>query len=147
MDKNYDEYINNAIEWAKSHLNSKEYSLICLAFVEDALERSNDIEIFGGDFAKESADLYEANKQTGIPPKGTFVFYDCLGVINDERKNWGHVGLSIGNGEVIHAWDKVRINNYLDVEKLTTASGWEKPKFIGWVSLERIMVGFQRKIY
>lgn len=59
----------------------------------------------------------------------------------------GGVGLSIGNGEVIHAWDKVRITNYLDVEKLTTAPGWEKPKFIGWVLLERIMVGFQREIY
>jgi len=38
---------------------------ICLAFVEDALERSNEIEIFGGDTAKESADLYEyANRYT-----------------------------------------------------------------------------------
>jgi cell wall-associated NlpC family hydrolase len=147
MDKNYDDYITNAIEWAKGHLNSKEYCYICLAFVEDALERSNNIEIFGGDTAKESADIYEANKQTGMPPKGTFVFYDCTGIINGEHKNWGHVGLSIGNGEVIHAWDMVRINNYLDVEKLTSAPGWEKPKFIGWVSLDRIMLGFKRKIY
>ncbi|MFJ8065602.1 hypothetical protein ACIQYS_13295 [Psychrobacillus sp. NPDC096426] len=59
----------------------------------------------------------------------------------------GALGLSIGNGEVIHAWDKVGINNYLDIEKLKTAIGWEKPKYIGWVSLERIMVGFQRKVY
>lgn len=147
MADNYEVFINNAIEWAKGHLNSKEYCFICLAFVEDALERSNDIEIFGGDTAKESADLYEASMQTGIPPKGTFVFYDCLGVINGERKNWGHVGLSIGNGEVIHAWNQVRIDNYNDIEKLNAASGWEKPKFIGWVPLERIMVGFQRKNY
>lgn len=39
MDKNYNEYVKNAIEWAKGHLNSKEYCFICLAFVEDALER------------------------------------------------------------------------------------------------------------
>lgn len=62
---------------------------ICLAFVEDALERSNDIEIFGGDTAKESADLYEENMQTGIPPKETIVFNNCLGVINGERKIGG----------------------------------------------------------
>ena len=147
MDKTYNEYIENAIKWAKGHLNSKEYCFICLAFVEDALERSNNIEIFGGDTAKESADLYEATMQTGIPPKGTFVFYDCFGVINREQKNWGHVGLSIGNGEVIHAWDQVRIDHYMEVEKLTTARGWEKPKLIGWVPLERIMHGFQRKVY
>ncbi|HAG42841.1 MAG TPA: hypothetical protein DCL31_04985, partial [Clostridium sp.] len=62
MEKNYEKYVNNAIEWAKNHLNSREYCYHCLAFVEDALERSNDIEIFGGDTAKESADLYEAYK-------------------------------------------------------------------------------------
>ena len=33
-------------------------------------EMSN-IEIFGGDMAKESAD------QEGVPPAGVFVFYDC----------------------------------------------------------------------
>lgn len=147
MEKNYDNYINNAIEWAKGHLNSEEYCYHCLAFVEDALERSNNIEIFGGDTAKESADLYEAGKNKDIPPKGTFVFYDCLGIIDGEHKNWGHVGLSICNGKVIHAWDKVRVDNYLEVEKLMTGPGWEKPKFIGWVGLERIMVGSQRKIY
>lgn len=147
MGKNYEEYINNAIDWAKSHLNSEKYCFICLAFVEDALERSNNIEIFGGDTAKESAALYEESMQTGIPPKGTFVFYDCFGVIKDERKNWGHVGLSVGNGEIIHAWDKVRIDHYLEVEKLSTAPGWDKPKFIGWVPLERIMEGFQSKVY
>ncbi|HZH62705.1 MAG TPA: hypothetical protein VEY70_24745, partial [Metabacillus sp.] len=95
----------------------------------------------------ESANIYEANKHRGMPPKGTFVFFDCVGIINGERKNWGHVGLSIGAGEVIHAWDKVRIDHYLNVEKLTTAPGWGKPKFIGWVPVERIMQGFQRKIY
>lgn len=147
MNKNFDEYIHNAIKWAKGHLNSKDYCFICLAFVEDALERSNNIEIFGGDTAKESADLYGAYMNSGMPPKGTFVFYDCIGEIKGVRKNWGHVGLSIGNGEVIHAWDKVRVDPYLEVEKLTAAPGWEKPKLIGWVPLERIMLGFQKKIY
>jgi hypothetical protein len=88
MVKNYDKYVNNSIEWAKEHLNSKEYCYHCLAFVEDALERSNNIEIFGGNSAKESADLYEAYKHTDIPPKGFFVFYDCIGVIYGESKNW-----------------------------------------------------------
>lgn len=147
MINNYDEYISNSIKWAKNHLNNKEYCTHCLAFVEDALERSNNIEIFGGYSAKESADSYEAYKNNDTPELGTFVFYDCSGVIDGEFRNWGHVGLYIGNGEVIHAWDKVRIDNYLEIEKLDTAPGWEKPKFIGWVPLERILVGAQRKIY
>lgn len=138
---NKDRLINNAIEWAKNYLNSKEYTYLCLAFVEDALEKSNNIEIFGGYTAKESADRYKAYEHIDIPPEGAFVFYDCSGPINDEYKNWGHVGLSIGNGEVIHAWDRVRIDNYLEMENLVTAPGWGKPKYIGWVPLERIMVG------
>lgn len=147
MKINYEKYIENAVKWAKDHLNSKEYCYRCLAFVEDALEQSNDIEIFGGDTAKESADLYKEYMNKSVPLKGAFVFYDCHGVINRAYKNWGHVGLSIGNGEVIHAWDRVRIDNYFEVEKLNAAPGWEKPKFIGWVPLERVMIGFQSKKY
>lgn len=147
MDINFSEYSDHAIEWAKSHLGSVDYSFICLAFVEDALERSNNIEIFGGDSAKESADLYRDTMNTGTPAKGSFVFYNCSGPINGEHRNWGHVGLSIGNGEMIHAWDKVRIDHYLDVENLEGAPGWGTPQLIGWVPLERIMHGFQRKVY
>ncbi|GAF24390.1 hypothetical protein JCM19047_4280 [Bacillus sp. JCM 19047] len=50
--------------------------------MEDALERSNNVEIFGGDSAKESAGLYDDSISEGKPPKGSFVFYDCSGPIN-----------------------------------------------------------------
>ena len=49
----------NMICWAESKLGSTEYSGWCLAFIEDALEISNHIEIFGGDSAKESCELYK----------------------------------------------------------------------------------------
>ncbi|MBU5677251.1 C40 family peptidase [Alkaliphilus sp. MSJ-5] len=147
MDNNLQNLMNNSIKWALNHLNRTDYTLRCLGFVEDALERSNSIEIFGGDTAKESADLYEAHRFKGIPPKGTFVFYDCFGVIDGMTKNWGHVGLAIEDGKIIHAWDKVRIDDYKEIEHLLTAPGWEKPQYIGWVSLERILIGHRTKIY
>ena len=50
--------MENAIEWAKSQLDSTEYPFRCLAFVEEAYEKGNQIEIFGGSCAKESADEY-----------------------------------------------------------------------------------------
>ncbi len=56
-----------------------------LGFIEDSLERSNNIEIFGGDSAKESAILYAAHENTGLPPEGTFVFYDCAGEVDDKH--------------------------------------------------------------
>ena len=49
----------NMIRWAESKLGSTEYAGWCLAFIEDALEISNDIEIFGGDSAKESSEMYK----------------------------------------------------------------------------------------
>ena len=39
----------NMIRWAESKLGSTEYAGWCLAFIEDALEISNNIEVFGGD--------------------------------------------------------------------------------------------------
>ena len=44
--------IENMIRLAESKLGSKEYAVWCLAFIEDALEISNHIEVFGGDSAK-----------------------------------------------------------------------------------------------
>lgn len=87
--KNLKIMIENTIEWALQHLNSTEYTFMCLGFIEDALERSNNIEIFGGDTAKESADLYKDSMLTGMPQKGTFVFYNCCGIISGIAKKLG----------------------------------------------------------
>ena len=138
METKFETYTANAIRWAQGHLGSTDYAGRCLAFVEDAYEESNHVEIFGGSSARESADEYAAAQNTGEPPSGAFVFYDCAGPIKDEIKNWGHVGLHIGEGKVIHAWDKVRIDDYLDVQNLSPAPGWSQPQFIGWAPIERI---------
>ena len=133
-----DDLIHNMIIWAKNKLGSTEYAGWCLSFVEDALEISNGIEIFGGDSAKESCELYSDALQNGIPEEGSFVFYDCLCPGNDGPVNWGHCGISLGDGTIIHAWDKVRIDDYLKVESLMALTG-DHPKFIGWVPINRIL--------
>lgn len=123
---------HNAKDWAVSHLGSRDYPYRCLGFVEDAYERANSIELFGGDTAKESADFYGVTKE-GTPPFGSFVFYDSSGTFRNEHKNWGHVGLAIGDNKVIHSWGKVRIDDYLAVEKLSAPKGWTKATYIGYV--------------
>jgi len=75
------------------------------------MKEATELRCGGGDDARESANIYEAHKNIGIPPKGAFVFYSCSGMVEGEVKNWGHVALSLGNGDAIHAWDKVRIDN------------------------------------
>jgi hypothetical protein len=146
METEFELYVTNAIQWAQGHLGATEYATRCLAFVEDAYEESNHVEIFGGSSAQESSDEYGAAQNQGEPPIGAFVFYDCAGPFNGEIKNWGHVGLCIGVGKVIHALDTVRIDHYLDVQNLTLAPGWTKPQFIGWTPIERIFVGYRKKM-
>ena len=144
MPTEFETYIANAIRWAQEHLGSTNYPFLCLAFVEDAYEESNPVEIFGGDDAKASAEEYGAAQNAGEPPLGAFVFYDCFGPLDGEYKNWGHVGLYIGAGQVIHAWDTVRMDDYLDVQGLTPAQGWTKPQFIGWAPIERILAAYRK---
>lgn len=145
MSVEFDQYIHNAIEWARQRLGSTEYATRCLSFVEDAYEQSNHVEIFGGSSAQESADEYGAAHNLGAPPIGSFVFYGCSGLVNGEPKDWGHVGLCLGDGQVIHAWSTVRIDHYLDVQDLEPAPTWSPPRYLGWTPMERIFAGYRQK--
>ena len=137
--------IENTVKWSKSHLDSEKYIMKCLSFVEDALEISNGIEIYGGDTAKESADLYANSINTGEPPRGSFVFYDCKGEIDGKFDNWGHVGFCIGDGKIIHSWGHIRIDNFLSAENLERSDTWHSPSYIGWVPLDRVLIGYRKK--
>ena len=88
-------------------------------FIEDALEKSNGIEIFGGDTAKESALLYADGMRQGIPERGAFVFYDCICQGPDGPVNWGS-------------------DDYGEIETMTALSG-EHPRYIGRVPIERVL--------
>jgi len=145
--KNHTElFIDNAIAWAELQLGRDDYCFRCLAFVEDAYEQANAIEIFGGSSAKESADEYGVTRNaTDTPPRGAFIFYDMTGEIAGEHANYGHVGLHLGDGRIIHAWDEVRIDSLHEIEALEPAEGWTRPRYIGWAPVERILQGHERK--
>jgi cell wall-associated NlpC family hydrolase len=145
MADDFSSYIQNAIQWALSRLGETHFNSRCLAFVEDAYEKSNGIEMFGGSSAKESADEYEAAQNTGQPPLGAFVFYDCSGELFGRNENWGHVGLYLGDGQVVHAWGCVRVDDYQAVESLPPPEGWTRPTYIGWSPVERILQGYRVK--
>ena len=82
--------------------------------------------------------LYADAMRQGEPERGAFVFYDCICNSEHGPVNWGHCGISLGNGGVIHAWDVIRIDNYLDIERMTALSG-DNPRYIGWVPIERVL--------
>ena len=138
MDDKTAEIIENMIRWAESRLGETGYAGWCLSFVEDALEIANGIEVFGGDSARDSAELYSDAMRRDIPERGAFVFYDCICLSEEGPVNWGHCGIGLGDGRVIHAWDKVRIDDYRDIERMRALSG-DCPRYIGWVRAERVM--------
>ena len=132
-----------ATRWALDHLGDRSYALRCLAFVEDAVERANQVEVFGGSSARESAELYgPLPLEPGVPvAAGSFVFYACEGPLEDTWRDWGHVGMALGDGRVVHAWDEVRIDAAEDVEILPPRVGWTQPRLLGWVPLSRVLQG------
>jgi len=135
-------YAEGALKWAIDKLGITSYASLCYLFVEDAYELGNGVVLDGqGSTAKEAADAYCAREHQGVPPRGAYVFYDCAGALNGEYRNWGHVGLSLGDGQVIHAWNRVRIDHYLGIEELTPGPGFEKPQYIGWTPAVTILRG------
>lgn len=140
-------YSAAAVAWALGRVGERTYPLRCLAFVEDAYERSNGIEIFGGDSAAESAERYTMAPYNPLapPPAGAFVFYACGGPVDDTYRDWGHVGLALGDGRVVHAWDEVRVDDARHVEDLAPAAGWTAPRLIGWAPPERILEGHRAR--
>ncbi len=137
----HERYVGGAIRWARSKIGSTDYPLRCLAFVEDCYEEGNGIEVFGGLSATESARMYGVTSDPMPPPVGAFVFYQCEGMVHGVKQDWGHVGISVGNGRLIHAWEKVREDDYLEVQGLEPASGWTQPRYMGWASPSTILKG------
>lgn len=132
-----------AIAWATARCGNPDYALRCLAFVEDAYERSNAIELQGAASAAESAALYELlhHDADSPPPPGAYVFYACGGPGDGVRQEWGHVGLAIGDGTVVHAWDIVRVDGATAIPQLPPAPGWDAPRLIGWAAAEEVLRG------
>lgn len=129
-----------AVAWAMSRLGDRTYTGKCYGFIEDAIEYGNGIVLDGqGSTATEAADAYHPTT-TGTPPRGAYVFYDCTGPLHGATRNWGHMGLSLGDGRVIHAWDTVRIDDLHGIEQLTPRPGWTRPAYRGWVPIERVLV-------
>jgi cell wall-associated NlpC family hydrolase len=136
-----------ATRWALAHVGDGSYAQRCLAFVEDAIERASDIEIFGGSSARESADLYGPRPMDSDAPiaAGSLVFYACEGPTEGSWRDWGHVGMALGDGTVFHAWDVVRVDRATAVEMLSPREGWSQPQLLGWVPLSRVLEGHRRR--
>ena len=142
-----DVLVDTALTWAQAHLGETRYATWCLSFVEDAFERGNNIELDGYATAKEAADGYGARDDGNVPPAGALAFYDWHGDINGIDKNWGHVGLALGDGRVIHALAEVRIDDYRDVVALLPPHASHSARYIGWASASAVLKRSKLRIW
>ena len=132
--------VERAVAWSLEHVGSPSYALRCLSFVEDAYEQPNRIEVFGGATARESADLYRARGNAPDAPRGSFVFFDTTGPADGELRDWGHVGIALGDGRLVHAWPEVRVDP-IDAVPTLPSGDWSSPRYAGWAGPSTILDG------
>src|SRR5512140_2407313 len=113
-----DALVEGAVQWALARRGDARYRGLCYLFLEDAFEHGNGIVLDGlGTTATEAAAAYGCRRD-GPPPRGAYVFFDTVCEVSGELKNWGHIGLSLGDGRIVHAWDVVRVDAVEEVERL-----------------------------
>lgn len=120
-----DERVERAISWALAQRGAHGWDFKCLRFVNDAYQYAG-VAPRRWYSAIEVARALRASSHKGVPPRGTYVFY------------WspnGHVGLSLGDGQIVHAFGSqgVVVSGYLGIGM--TYIGWAVPKTTPQVSL------------
>ncbi len=97
------EGVEKAISWAQQKMNAGDmsYCYWCLRFIGDAF-RQGGIDNVHYSTATQAGNALITNTDTN-PPRGAVVFWDWYGTIDGIYANYGHVGISLGNGQVIHA--------------------------------------------
>lgn len=120
-----DERIGQAIAWAESMIGSTKYPIYCLKFVEDAYKFGtiSDPDRFWTNAKKASIGL-NAKDNDGLPPRGSFVFFEWT---STECPDCGHVGLSLGDGNIIHAFGRGPVIKSDYTEIGLTYIGWTYP--------------------
>jgi hypothetical protein len=104
----------NAITWARSFRKQSAYAWRCERFVENAF---NVTEVF--DSAAHAQKALTLSRTEA--PRGAIVYFRP----DDWNRRLGHVGISLGNGRMISAFDRVVETNYAGDDVLAKSyAGW-----------------------
>lgn len=116
--------VETAIDFGESKKDSgtKAYSYLCLKFVGECFGAAGlSVPTYG--YAANAASKLVSSTSTN-PPRGAVVFWDWWGTIDGVYKNWGHVGISLGDGEVLHAdYNGIKVTG-LYIDSSRTYRGW-----------------------
>mgnify|MGYP000285868757 CR=1 FL=1 len=123
--QNFAYWTEAATNWAEQHLGSGKWSGLCLRFVANAFMQKEDKPAGWPSALDAAREFYRFNQEPcgwQYAPKGALIFFDREG-IND----YGHVGIYLGNGSIIHAYGTVRVDT---VEEVIAKP--DVGRYLGW---------------
>jgi len=125
--------VESAISWAESHLGQEVYVGNCLQFVHDAYLDGAGVQIGSASTAVSYWKNHGTSQHPGDtnPPRGALVFWGAT-----SSNSAGHVGTSLGNGEVIssYSYPKTTLNSLAVHEfsiAVRNAGGYP---YLGWLA-------------
>lgn len=115
--------IQGAIDWGKSQSGSQEFNGYCQRFVNRCFVNGGWGSVSFAS-AKLCGDELIISNDVNNVPRGAVVFFDSL------DHNYGHIGISLGDGTMIHAGHKgVEITRFTDASYLKS---WYRIVYRGW---------------
>ena len=131
--------IEEAISWANNEIGNDEWTNLCLKFVSLAygLGANVNAKTTGWDWPNDAINKlgtkFYSIDNCGNPPRGALIFFSGQGKhpkTKIDYKKYGHIGIYLGDGVLIHAYGTVKIQNIIG------AKGIEGEKYIdsyiGW---------------
>ena len=95
--------VEQAVAWAKKKLGVTMYKGKCQAFVADCYAYGAGMTRRSASSAKVARNLWRVSTSQSNIPVGAAVYFD-----SPTSPQYGHVGLHIGNNQVIHAFGTVK---------------------------------------
>lgn len=93
--------VDDVISWAKSNLGNHRWDWLCFVFCREAYGEGK-IQGIGSaiDAWNYNGSIFGHRNTDWNAPKGALIFFKAT----SKNKNYGHIGISAGNGEMYHAW-------------------------------------------
>lgn len=124
--------VEQVIEWATAlDRTSENWRNLCLRFIANAFGQENAGYNHPNELKNELGDEFYSPFNGWNPPRGALIFFSGQGSeAGVDYAECGHIGIYLGNGEVVHAYGEVK------TQELAGSPGIEREKYIdfymGW---------------
>lgn len=123
-----EDWIEKVITWASEQAGRNYWEGYCMAFISDAFKVCENRPASANDLKTnlEDAGEFYSEENGWDLPRGALVFFSATG----DYAPYGHVGVSLGDGKVSHAYETVREDAIEDIEDLSFIGsylGWAYP--------------------